>query len=243
MGLLLMSGLRGASLDAAQRLAQVQAAFIKEFCVSTTRLGVDQRAGALGVQTARMLGGLMAGFAGSLEVPTGIVCGLASLADGSGRAQTGEPGGAAPPSSRLRTIGVLGENATTKALQTGYDGAEAGGYKLRVVEVSTPAEWRRLDLLFLANTEERRMAEVVAVCRGLPVLTVSDAAGFCAAGGDIRLFTKAAGRGGVVVRYEVNPEAVFRRPFRLDVNLVKFADNQADIKPGSGRDRGDDLGK
>ncbi|HVH09481.1 MAG TPA: YfiR family protein, partial [Gemmatimonadales bacterium] len=75
------------------------------------------------------------------------------------------------------------------------------------------------DILFISESEDERVDEILAALKNRPILTVSDAANFAQRGGIIR-FVTAKSR----VRLEINPDAAQGAHLTLSSKLLRLAD-------------------
>jgi len=73
-------------------------------------------------------------------------------------------------------------------------------------------------MMFIAESEERRIPELLRVVKGSPVLTVGDVDGFAEAGGMIGLIN-ADNR----VQFEINNEAAQRANLKISSQLLRLA--------------------
>ncbi len=83
---------------------------------------------------------------------------------------------------------------------------------------STAEDLRGCHVAYIAESEEKSLADVLQALRGAPVLTVAEFDGFASGGGMIGLYV-AESR----VRFEVNLAAVRATGLQLGSNLLKLA--------------------
>ncbi len=105
-------------------------------------------------------------------------------------------------------IGIVGDDPFGFALDEIVNGERIKGRPLAVRRFKRLDELRHCHILFISASESRRLADCLRRLKGQPILTVSDMAGFTAAGGGIG-FTPAPRIG-----LTINPAAL------RDANLV-----------------------
>lgn len=99
-------------------------------------------------------------------------------------------------------------------------GRQALGREIRVRAPARPAEWRECQLLFVPADDAARVDAVLRAVGQWPVLTVSDAPDFAAAGGIIGLRER-TGR----IRFDINQGAAKRAGLSLSSQLLRLADD------------------
>ncbi len=112
---------------------------------------------------------------------------------------------------------VLGDDPFGAA----FDSIAAKAIRGRTVALSRLASVREAALchvLFVSESEKRRLAEILASVRDLPVLTVADMAAFARSGGIINLKTVQN-----KIRFEVNLAAARRAGLRLSSKFLSLA--------------------
>jgi hypothetical protein len=119
---------------------------------------------------------------------------------------------------------VLGRDEVATAL-TALDGRPVQGRPIAVRRLASPDEARSCQVLFIAESEARRLALVLRAVAGLPVLTVSDADAFIDAGGAIGIV-----RGDGRLQFEVNRASLDHAQLKASSNLLKLARNLVDVK-------------
>ena len=98
------------------------------------------------------------------------------------------------------------------------DGKSAQGRTLQVRRGVHPDEIKSCDMLFIAESEERSIPELLRLARGWPVLTIGDIEGFAASGGMIGL-VYAEDR----VQFEINNRAAQRANLKIGSQLLRLA--------------------
>ena len=121
-------------------------------------------------------------------------------------------------------ICALGRSAVGNALEA-HEGRQVQGRPVAVRQLLGIDETRPCQVLFIADSEERRMSQLLRALSGQPILTVSDADAFIDGGGAIGL-VRAEQR----LQFEVNRQALEQAQLKASSNLLKLARNLADFK-------------
>jgi len=116
------------------------------------------------------------------------------------------------------TIGILGTDPFGKILDDAVNGEVVGNRKLVVKRISSLAEAKACQILFVSRSESERLAAVLIGLRALPVLTVGEADHFCQRGGIINFFVADN-----KVKFEANPEAAELGGLVISSKLLKVA--------------------
>lgn len=116
------------------------------------------------------------------------------------------------------TIGVLGQDPFGPFLDTAVAEARVGGRRFAVQRFQTLAELQPCHILFVAASEEPRLAAVFERLRGSPTLTVGETRRFARRHGAIG-FVLEEGR----LRFEINASAAERAGLKLSSQLLKLA--------------------
>lgn len=112
---------------------------------------------------------------------------------------------------------VAGRDPFGSALAA-YEGRLVQGREVRVRRGVAAGDVRSCNILFVSDSEERRLPPILAQTAGFPVLTVSDLDGFVDAGGVIGL-VEADSR----VQFEVNLASAARAQLKLSTQLLRLA--------------------
>ena len=86
-------------------------------------------------------------------------------------------------------IGVLGKDPFGHYLQEAVQGWKVGGRTLVVQNYRRIEDVKTVHILFISESESRRMPEILAQLRGRSILTVSDAENFAVNGGMVNFIT------------------------------------------------------
>lgn len=119
---------------------------------------------------------------------------------------------------------VLGRDEVATAL-TALDGRQVQGRPIAVRRLANADEARPCQVLFIAESESRRLALTLRAVAGQPLLTVSDADAFIDAGGSIGIV-----RGDGRLQFEINRAALDQAQLKASSNLLKLARNLAEAK-------------
>lgn len=115
-------------------------------------------------------------------------------------------------------IGVLGPDATSRALELTVQGKSVGGRTIQVRPVKTHEEATRCHMLFLGSESPERLAGVLKAVRGSAVLTVGDSDAFSREGGIVNFVMRDHH-----VRFEVNTDAAERAGLKISSKLLQLA--------------------
>jgi hypothetical protein len=130
------------------------------------------------------------------------------------------PAGAFGDSATPITIGVLGENKFGEHLPRAMEGKTAGGRALTIRLVEKDEDLAGCQILFIGASEKKRVAEILARIKALPVLTVGETENFLPHGGIIH-FAKKEGR----VRLGIDLDAARRAGLQISSKLLAVADS------------------
>jgi hypothetical protein len=115
-------------------------------------------------------------------------------------------------------ICILGEDPFGGALQSTVAGEQIEGKRVAVRQIETSSEALNCRILFISDSEQRRLSSVLATLEHAPVLTVSDMDDFADRRGMIQ-FVLDHDR----VRFEVNLSAAEKAGLALSSDLLKVA--------------------
>jgi YfiR/HmsC-like len=115
------------------------------------------------------------------------------------------------------TLGIIGEDPFGPALKS-LKGKQIQGVQLRVRRISTYAEARSCQILYIAQSHSSQLPGLLAALAEAPVLTVSDIPGFIGQGGMIGLLDYDQ-----KIRFALNFKSVRAAGLTLDAQLLKLA--------------------
>ncbi|EXI68081.1 MAG: hypothetical protein AW08_01298 [Candidatus Accumulibacter adjunctus] len=119
---------------------------------------------------------------------------------------------------------LLGRDEVAVAVAA-LDGRPVQGRQIAIRRLANADEARPCQVLFIAESEARRLALTLRAVAGQPVLTVGDLDGFIDAGGAIGIV-----RGEGRLQFEVNRAALEQAQLKASSNLLRLARNLADLK-------------
>ncbi len=122
------------------------------------------------------------------------------------------------------SICLLGRDPVGAAL-VALEGRQVQNRVVAVRRLASVDEARSCHLLFLAESEERRLMHILRTLTGFPVLTVGDTDGFIDSGGAIGI-VHGEGR----LQFEVNRHVLDSAQLKASSNLLKLARNLSDFK-------------
>ena len=128
------------------------------------------------------------------------------------------PPGAFPEAKSPMIIGVLGDNPFGAELERTIRDKIVNGRPLQIREFRSPAEARECHILFVSNSEKKRLPEVVESLRGTNVLTVGEAENFIESGGMISFV-----REGNKIRFQINDQAARGAGLKISSKLMNLA--------------------
>ena len=131
-------------------------------------------------------------------------------------AVTPDPHAPKPP----LVIGVVGADPFGRRLDEAFRGETFSGRSAVVRRLTADDDLTGCQLLFISRSEAKRMPDLLTTLRGRPVLTVSDAPGFLAAGGLIAFREE---RGKLV--FDIDAEGAKRANIVLSSRLLRLARN------------------
>jgi hypothetical protein len=127
------------------------------------------------------------------------------------------PNGSLPPEGGTITIGVVGENPFGEALDP-LKGKQVKGRTLAVKEVSSAADLKGCQIVFISPSEKDRYPQLLDSLKDSRTVTVSEIDGFAQRGGMIN-FIYERNR----VRFEINQDAARSKGLTISSELLKLA--------------------
>jgi len=128
------------------------------------------------------------------------------------------PEGVVPAAPAPIVIGILGEDPFGAMLEDVTSSERVNGREILVRRLGPADDPRSCPILFISESEHRRLPEIFARLKGANVLTVGDVEGFTGAGGVIRL-TREDSRVGL----EISLAAAERAGLRISSRLLSLA--------------------
>jgi len=127
------------------------------------------------------------------------------------------PNDSLPPVGGTITIGVVGENPFGPALDP-LKGKQVKGRTLAVKEVSSAADLKGCQIVFISASEKDRYPQLLDSLKDARTVTVSEIDGFAQRGGMIN-FIYERNR----VRFEINQDAARSKGLTISSELLKLA--------------------
>jgi hypothetical protein len=115
-------------------------------------------------------------------------------------------------------IGIDGFDPFGDALEEAVKGRSANGRAIVIKRFKPGAEPAGCEIIFVSGADPKRLAAILAHLKGIAVLTVGDAPGFCANGGDIGFEVQDN-----KVKLQVNPDAAQRSRLQISSKLLNLA--------------------
>jgi hypothetical protein len=135
-----------------------------------------------------------------------------------------------PSASAPIVVGIIADEAVAQALETLARGKNVAGRTMVVTRLQWDSAVTGVHMLFVGETEKRRLAVVLEPIRSRQIVTVSRLAEFGRAGGMITL-TFTAGR----ISFAVNSRAAALSGVRLSSFLLAHASTVSDESTGAVR--------
>ena len=115
-------------------------------------------------------------------------------------------------------IGVLGDSPFDDKLDRLVQKKDINGHPFVVRAMRAPVEAKNCHLLFICDSERKRVGEIIRLVRDAPVLTVSDIDHFLTADGMIELMME-----GNKVRFAINNAAAKQAGLRISTKLLSLS--------------------
>jgi len=116
------------------------------------------------------------------------------------------------------TIGIVGADETSEALQKLAAGKNVNGRQLVIKRLTSDADVSGVQVLYIGSSQGKNLAVLLEKARNANVLTVGEAAGFGQRGGIVNLLVS-DGR----IKFEVNPHAAERAHLQISSRLLSLA--------------------
>ena len=117
------------------------------------------------------------------------------------------------------TIGVLGDDKFGDDVKTAVAGKTVSGRVISVQTMANEDDWSKCQVLFISASEKKRLPEILAQIKNLPILTVGETEQFAQQGGIVN-FIKKEGR----IRLEIDLAASRLAKLQISSQLLKVAD-------------------
>lgn len=118
-------------------------------------------------------------------------------------------------------IGVFGDNPFGDGLEKSVQGKAINGHGLVVRQFKTVSEIKDCQILFINQSEKKRIAEILKALDRKPVLTVSEVDRFMQRGLMVNFFTE-----GNKVRFDINADMAKKAELRVSSKLLNLARRQ-----------------
>ncbi len=115
-------------------------------------------------------------------------------------------------------IGIYGDEDFGGKLRSLLSDKKAHGRSFEVKRLSTPQEAKTCQIIFISNSESKRLAQILEAVKKSPVLTIGESEQFMDAGGMINFIFEDA-----QLRFEVNPDAAERAKLVISSKLLRLA--------------------
>jgi len=115
-------------------------------------------------------------------------------------------------------LAVFGDEDFTGKLRSLLADKKAHGRSFEVKRVTNPQDARNFQMVFIANSENKRMTQVLEAVRKLPVLTIGESDQFLDAGGVINILFEET-----QLRFEVNADAADKAKLEMSSKFLRLA--------------------
>jgi hypothetical protein len=115
-------------------------------------------------------------------------------------------------------LGIVGETAVAKLLADVAVGKSVNGRPVVVKQLKEGQELKTCHIVFVSDSEEKRVHQVLEILKGTSTLTVGETPGFIQAGGMINFFTEEN-----KVRLEMNLEAASHVRVKISAKVIAVA--------------------
>jgi hypothetical protein len=122
-------------------------------------------------------------------------------------------------------IGVVGEDPFGPYLEEAVRNKTIGPHSFVVRHVRVSGDARKCHILFISNSERRRLTDLLNGIRGVPVLTVCDLDRFLESGGIIRFYME-----GKKVRFQINNDAAKHCDLKISSKLLQLGTREKEQK-------------
>ena len=122
-------------------------------------------------------------------------------------------------------ICILGRDPFGSAMAT-FEGRKSQGHDVRFRIIETVEQMADCHLVYVAESEERRVSAIIRAAAGRSILTVSDIDGFADAGGAIELVNEDDR-----VRFDINHGVLQREGLRASSDLLRLGRRVLGAKP------------
>ncbi len=129
------------------------------------------------------------------------------------------PANAFADASAPMVIGVISEGKFQDELARAVAGKSASGRRIILQPVANDGDLEKCHILFISDSEKKRLGEILGKIKARPVLTVGETDQFMEHGGVIN-FVKKEGK----VRLEINLEAARQAKLQISSKLLNVAD-------------------
>lgn len=115
-------------------------------------------------------------------------------------------------------IGIIGQNPFDDALMGSLTNKAINGHPFAVKQLKSAADTKNCHILFISESERRRLSEILRSARDGHALTVSEIDRFLTAGGMIQFLKE-----GNKVRFAINDAAAREAGLRISSKLLNLA--------------------
>lgn len=115
-------------------------------------------------------------------------------------------------------IAVIGENPFHTSLDDLFAEIKVKNLNVEIIYTNNTNDLPKVNLVFIAGTEKKRINEILSAIGEKPILIISDSRGFCKMGTYINMYAD-----GNNIRYEINKDALEKTGLKISSLLLTTA--------------------
>ena len=115
-------------------------------------------------------------------------------------------------------IGIIGIAELYEEVTKTVEGKSINNKQIVIEKLDEKDDLSDFSILFISDSDEERMKELLHSVKDMPVLTISDLKGFTKEGGIIEFFIE-----GRKIRFDINNEAAVKSGLKISSKLLRLA--------------------
>lgn len=120
--------------------------------------------------------------------------------------------------SETFTIVVFGKNLFGNTLDELFADIKIKNQKVKIIYTSKLEDLKQANLVFISQSEKKRISEILVVTDRYSILTIGDSRGLCSKGVHINMYIE-----GNYIRYEINQIAIINSGLKVSSLLLASA--------------------
>lgn len=113
---------------------------------------------------------------------------------------------------------VIGETPLKNSLEELFENTEIKDLDVELIFTTELNELQNANLIFISNTEKKRVEEILSITNTLPILIISDTRGFGTKGVYINMYMEDN-----YIRYEINEKSIKKSNLKVSSLLLNSA--------------------